>query len=76
MNRISIDLGVCNGRPVIRGRRIAAQTVLEFLVAGKSSEEVFEEYLEHLRVGINSMSELTEPVPGIVARVLPKMPGR
>lgn len=42
--RITIDPDVCNGRPVIKGTRIAVQTVLEFLAAGDSADEVLEEY--------------------------------
>ena len=44
MNRIIIDPDICNGQPVIRGTRITARTVLEFLAAGDSIEEVLEEY--------------------------------
>jgi uncharacterized protein (DUF433 family) len=43
-DRIVIDPAVCNGRPVVRGTRIAVQTVLEFLGAGDSFEDVLEEY--------------------------------
>jgi len=43
-DRIIIHPDVCNGRPVIRGTRITAQTVLEFLAAGDSVEDVLEEY--------------------------------
>lgn len=42
--RIAILPDVCNGRPVVRGTRITAQTILEFLGAGDSIEEVLEEY--------------------------------
>ena len=42
--RISINPDVCNGRPIVRGTRIAVQTILEFLAAGDSVEEVLEEY--------------------------------
>ncbi len=42
--RIVISPDVCNGRPVIRGTRIAVQTVLEFLAAGDSIEDVLREY--------------------------------
>ncbi len=42
--RIIIDPTVCNGRPVLRGTRITVQTILEFLGAGDSIEEVLEEY--------------------------------
>jgi len=43
-DRIVIEPDVCNGKPVIRGTRITVQTVLEFLSAGDSIEEVLEEY--------------------------------
>ena len=42
--RITVNPDICNGRPVIRGTRITAQTVLEFLAAGDSVEDVLEEY--------------------------------
>ncbi len=42
--RIVIDPAICNGRPVVRGTRITVQTVLEFLGAGDSIEDVLEEY--------------------------------
>ena len=41
---ISVDSGICNGRPVVRGTRIPVQTVVEFLAAGDSIEDVIEEY--------------------------------
>ena len=44
MSRIVIDPDICNGRPTIRGTRITAQTVLEFLSAGDSLEDVLDEY--------------------------------
>lgn len=43
-NRISIHPDICNGRPVIAGTRISVQTIMEFLGAGDSVEEVLEEY--------------------------------
>jgi len=42
--RIVIDAAVCSGRPVVRGTRITVQTILEFLGAGDSIEDVLEEY--------------------------------
>jgi uncharacterized protein (DUF433 family) len=42
--RISIKPDVCNGRAVVRGTRVTVQTVLDFLAAGDSIEEVLEEY--------------------------------
>jgi len=43
-SRITIDPEVCNGRPTIRGKRIAVQTILEFLSAGESKEELLKQY--------------------------------
>jgi len=42
--RITIDPEICNGRPTIRGKRIAAQTILEFLGAGETTEEILKQY--------------------------------
>jgi len=44
MDRITIDPDICNGQPVVQGTRISAQTILEFLAAGDSVEDVLEEY--------------------------------
>ncbi len=43
-SQIVIDPEVCNGRPVVRGTRITVQTVMEFLAAGDSVDEVLEAY--------------------------------
>ena len=42
--RITIDEKICGGKPTIRGKRITVQTVLEFLSAGESVEEVLNQY--------------------------------
>ena len=44
MERIVVDPDICNGAPVIGGTRIPVRTVLEFLAAGDSIENVLEEY--------------------------------
>ena len=44
LERITVNLDICNGKPVIRGTRITVQTVLEFLAAGDSVEDVLEDY--------------------------------
>jgi uncharacterized protein (DUF433 family) len=43
-DRIAIDPDICNGKPVVRGTRITVQTVLGFLAAGDTIEDVLEEY--------------------------------
>lgn len=42
--RITIDDQICSGRPTIRGMRITVQTILEFILAGTSSEEILKQY--------------------------------
>ena len=44
MSKIIIDPDICNGVPTVQGTRITAQTVLEFLSAGDSIDEVLQEY--------------------------------
>jgi uncharacterized protein (DUF433 family) len=46
LDRISIDPAVCLGQPVIRGMRITVSVVLRLLGAGKSPQEILEDYPE------------------------------
>jgi uncharacterized protein (DUF433 family) len=53
---------VCNGKPTLRGKRIAVQTVLEFLSAGDSAEEILSQYpsleAEDIRACLRFATEL------------------
>lgn len=42
--RITVDDRICNGKPVIRGLRITARTILEFLLAGTPEDQVLKQY--------------------------------
>ena len=44
LKRITINDQVCNGKPTIRGMRITVQTVMEFILAGTSEEELLRQY--------------------------------
>ncbi len=44
LDRITIDEKICNGKPTVRGKRITVQTILEFLSAGESIEEILNQY--------------------------------
>jgi uncharacterized protein (DUF433 family) len=44
VSRITVDAEVCNGKPTIRGKRITVQTILEFLSAGETREEILKQY--------------------------------
>jgi len=43
-DRITLDEKLCNGKPTIRGKRIAVQTILEFLSVGETHEEILYQY--------------------------------
>ncbi|MCR9103628.1 MAG: DUF433 domain-containing protein, partial [bacterium] len=38
--RITLDAELCDGKPTIRGLRITAQTILEYLFNGTTEEEI------------------------------------
>ena len=42
--RITIDPDFCNGKPIIRGKRITVSTILGFLSAGDTREAILHEY--------------------------------
>ena len=42
--RIEINPDICNGRPIVRGTRISVQTLLEFLGAGDTIEDILASY--------------------------------
>ncbi len=44
LDRITINPAQLDGKPCIRGMRISVQTILEFLSAGTTTEEIIEQY--------------------------------
>lgn len=44
IDRITIDPGVCGGRPCIRGLRIRVKDVLDLLAAGATHDEILADY--------------------------------
>jgi uncharacterized protein (DUF433 family) len=42
--RISIDPKICHGKPCIRGTRIMASIILDYLQAGESVDEIRRQY--------------------------------
>lgn len=44
LSRITIDPEVCHGKPVIRGLRYPVESILEYLSAGDSFEDVLAEF--------------------------------
>lgn len=43
-DRITLDEQICNGKPTIRGLRITVQTIIDFLSAGDSKEDILMQY--------------------------------
>ncbi len=44
LSRITIDPEVCHGKPVIRGLRYPVESILEYLSAGDSFDDVLSEF--------------------------------
>lgn len=44
IDNITINPEICNGKPTIRGMRITVKTILEFLAAGESVENILKAY--------------------------------
>ncbi len=53
-NRITLSEALCNGKPTIRGMRITVQTILDFLNAGDSPEEILKQYPSLEKEDINA----------------------
>ena len=54
-NRVTIDPGICHGKPVIRGTRTPVSIVVGSLAGSMSFEEVQQEYdltIEDIRAGL------------------------
>jgi uncharacterized protein (DUF433 family) len=43
-DRITVDPDLCNGKPTIRGLRVTVQTILEYVTAGDSREDILYQY--------------------------------
>jgi uncharacterized protein (DUF433 family) len=44
LHRITVDPGVCGGRPTLRGMRIRVRDVLELLASGASREDILADF--------------------------------
>jgi uncharacterized protein (DUF433 family) len=44
IDRITMNPGICGGRPCIRGLRIRVKDVLDLLAAGATGEEILSDY--------------------------------
>jgi uncharacterized protein (DUF433 family) len=46
ITRITADPTVCNGQPCVRGLRITVSLVLKYLAAGRTHQQIIEEFPE------------------------------
>ncbi len=44
LQRVTIDLNICHGKPCIRGLRYPVEFILELLSSGMSMEEILADY--------------------------------
>lgn len=44
LERITVDPGICHGKPCIRGLRYPVETVLELLSSGMTTAEILADY--------------------------------
>ena len=44
IDRITINPDVCNGKPVVRGLRITVESILDYLSAGETAEEILRQH--------------------------------
>ena len=42
--RITVIPDLCNGKPTIRGMRITVKTILEYIAAGETTENILQAY--------------------------------
>ena len=47
IDRITINPDVCNGKPVVRGLRITVESILDYLSAGETAEEISRQHPMH-----------------------------
>ena len=69
--RITVSPDICNGKPVVCGTRITVQTVLEFLAAGDSVEDVLDEYPTLKREDVQACLNYASRVMGNHFSLLP-----
>ena len=50
---------ICNGKPTIMGTRITIQTIMSFVLAGDTDEDVLEGYSQLTKADIKTCREFT-----------------
>lgn len=63
-SRITVDPSICNGKPVVRGTRITVETVLGFLGAGNTPDEILAQYPQLAAADISACLQFAADVTG------------
>lgn len=61
---VVIDQSVMSGEPVVRGTRIPAETIIAYLRAGRSAQDIFEDYPTLPLDGIEAVERWAEEAYG------------
>ena len=64
IDRITSDPDICNGKPVVRGMRITVETILGYLSAGETTEEILNQYPMLVQEDITACLEFAARVVG------------
>lgn len=64
LDRITIQPSQLDGKPCIRGLRISVQTILEFLSAGDTAEEILDQYPVLTREDITACLQYAATISG------------
>ena len=60
LSRITIDPAVCHGKPVVRGLRYPVESILEYLAAGDSFDDVLAEFPDLEREDLRACMEFAK----------------
>ncbi len=64
LDRITTDPDICNGKPVVRGMRITVETVIGYLSAGESVDEILRQHPVLVREDVTACLEFAARVVG------------
>lgn len=64
LNRITVNPDQLDGKPCLRNMRISIQTILEFLSAGDSIEEILHQYSSLQREDISACLQYAAKISG------------
>ncbi len=65
LNRITVDNNLLDGKPAIRSKRISVQTILEFLSAGTTRQEILYQYPSLEEEDIDACLQYAAKVSGL-----------